>query len=53
MFKTKYVAMNHGAREGMWIRRSLNELLPDQVIRRIDMLSDNKISFILIKNPKS
>lgn len=52
-FKTKYVAINHGARESIWIRRLLNKLLSEQAIRKMEILSDNKMSFILTKDSKS
>lgn len=35
------------------MRQFLNELLFDQTVRKIEMLRDNKTSFILIKNPES
>ncbi len=35
------------------MRRFLNEILPEQAVRRIEILSDNEISFTLIKDPKS
>lgn len=45
--------MSYGARKGMWIRRFLNELLSKQAIKRMEMLGDNEISLILIRNPES
>lgn len=35
----------------MW--RFLNDLLLNQVVRKIDILEDNKTSFILTKDSKS
>lgn len=35
------------------MRRFLNELLLDQVIRKMKMFEDNKTSFTLTKDPKS
>ena len=51
--EAEYVAMSHGAREGVWIRRFLNELLPKEAIRRIEMLGDNETSLTLTKDPES
>lgn len=51
--EAEYVAMSHGAREGVWIRRFLNELLPEQAVRRMEMLGDNETSLTLTKNPES
>lgn len=31
----------------------MNELLPEQVFRKIEMLGDNKTSFTLTKDPES
>ena len=51
--EAEYVAMNHGAREGVWIQRLLNKLLSEQVIRRMEMLGDNKTSLTLTRDPES
>ena len=53
IFEAKYVAMSHRARESVWIRRLLNELLPDQAIRRMEMLGDNETSLTLTRDPES
>ena len=45
--------MSHGAREGVSIQRFLNELLLEQAIRKINMLSNNEMSFILTRDPQS
>ena len=45
--------MSHGAREGVWIRRFLNELLPEQAVRRMEMLGDNETSLTLTRDPES
>lgn len=34
----------------MWIQQLLNKLLLDDAVKEIKMLSDNKISFTLMKN---
>lgn len=51
--KANYVAVSHRARERIWMQRFLNELLSNQAVRKMEMLGDNKISLILIKNPES
>lgn len=51
--EAKYVAMSHGARKSIWISRFLNELLLEQAIKRIEILGNNEISLILIKNLES
>lgn len=51
--KTKYVAISHRARESIWIQRLLNKLLPEQAIKKIEILGDNKMSFTLTKDSKS
>lgn len=51
--EAKYVPMSHGARQGVWIRCFLNELLPEQVVRRMEMLGDKKTSLTLTKDPES
>ena len=45
--------MSHRAREGVWIQKFLNKLLSEQTVKRIEILSDNKISFTLIKDLES
>ena len=51
--EAKYVAVSQGAREDVWIRRLLNELLLNKAIREIKMLGNNEISFILTRDPES
>ena len=51
--EAKYVAMSHRVRERVQIRRLLNELLPEQAIRRMEMLDDNKTSLTLTRDPES
>lgn len=51
--KAEYVVMSHGVKEGVWIRHFLNKLLPEQVVRRMKMLDDNKTSLTLTKDPES
>lgn len=45
--------MNNRAREKVWIRRFLNKLLLEQAFKKIKMLSNNKKSLILTKNPEN
>ena len=51
--EAKYVAMSHRARESIWIQRLLNQLLPKQAIKRIEILGDNETSLILTRNLES
>ena len=51
--EAEYVAMSHGVREDVWIQRLLNKLLPEQAIRRIEMLSNNETSLTLTRDPES
>lgn len=37
----------------VWIQRFLNKWFSKQVVKKIDMLENNKTSFTLTKNPKS
>lgn len=37
----------------MWIRRLLNELLPDNAVRKMKMLGDNETSLTLTRDPES
>ena len=53
MSETKYVAMSHGSRDGVWIQKFLNKLLSEQTVKKIEILSDNETSFTLIKDMKS
>ena len=53
MSKAKYVAISDGAKHRMWVRRFLNKLLPKQVVRKMEMLGDNKTSLTLTKDSKS
>lgn len=48
--KAEYVGMSHGAKEGIWIQRLLNKLLPKQAIRKMEMLGDNEMSLMLTRN---
>lgn len=48
-----YVAMSHGAKEGIWIQQFINELLLDKVVRAMNMLGDNETSLTLTKDPES
>lgn len=51
--EAKYVAISHGARDAVWIRRFLNELLSEQAVRKMEMLGDNETSLTLMKDPES
>ena len=51
--KAKYVAVSQGAREGVWIRQLLNELLPNEAIREMMILGDNETSLLLTRDPES
>ena len=51
--EAKYVAMSYGAKERVWIRRFLNELLPEQAVRKMEMLSNNETSLTLTKDLES
>ena len=51
--KVKYVAMNQEAKEEVWIRQLLNELLPESIVRKIKILGDNEMSLTLTKDSKS
>ena len=45
--------MSHGAREGVWNERLLNDLLSEQAIRRMELLGDNKTSLTLTRDQES
>ena len=47
------MVVSQGAREGMWIRQLLNELLPNEAVREMKMLGDNEMSFTLTRDPES
>ena len=51
--EAEYVAVSQSAREGVWIRRFLNELLPEEAVREMKMLGDNETSLTLTKDPES
>ena len=51
--EAEYVAMSHRAKESVWIQRLLNELLPEQAIRKIEMLGDNETSLTLTRDSES
>lgn len=46
----KYVAVSNRIEKRVWIQKFLNELLSDQVIRKIEIVKDNKTSLTLRKN---
>lgn len=45
--------MNHEVRKGVSIQKFLNKILPNQVVRKMEILGDNKTSLALTKDPKS
>ena len=47
------MVVSQGAREGVWIQRLLNELLPNKTVREMKMLDDNEMSFTLTRDPES
>lgn len=51
--EAEYIALGHGAREAVWLRRLVNELMPQDPITKITLLSDNESSIPLIMNAKS
>lgn len=51
--EAEYVAVSHGAREGVWMRRFLIELPPEQAVRKMEMLGDNETSLTLTKDHES
>lgn len=53
MFKAKYVAVSHTIRDAIQIRLFLNGLLPEQVVKTMKMLGNNKINYTLTKDHKS
>lgn len=53
ILKVKYVTIYYKVRTRVWIKRFLNKLFLKQVIWRIEIFNDNKISFILTKDLKS
>ena len=50
--EAEYIALGHGARQGVWMRRFLNELGLDEAIPNIILLGDNKSSIALVQNPE-
>lgn len=53
MSKAEYVTVSYTTREAVWIRKFLNKLMSEQIIRKIKMLGDNEMSFMLTKDPES
>lgn len=49
--KAEYIALGHAAREGVWIKRFINELLLK--ITGLCLKGDNEASLNLTKNPES
>ena len=53
IFEVKYVVISQGAKEGIWIRQFINYLLSNEVVKIINILENNKITFTLIKELRS
>ena len=51
--EAEYVTVSQGTRERVWIRRFLNELLPEDTGREMKMLGDNETSLTLTKDLES
>ena len=51
--EAEYVAVSPGAREGVWIRRLLNELLSNKAVREMKMLGENEMSLTLTRDPEN
>lgn len=49
--EAEYIAIGPAARDGVWIKRFINELMLE--ITRLSLKGNNKVSFNLTKNPKS
>ena len=49
--EAEYIAIGHAAREGVWIKRFINELSLETT--ELSLKSDNKASLNLTKNPES
>lgn len=50
--EAEYIALGHGAREAVWLRRLVNELIQDP-ITKITLLGDNESSIPLPMNAES
>ena len=50
--EAEYVAVSQGTREQVWIWPFLNELLLEDVVRKMKMLRDNETSLTLIRDPR-
>lgn len=51
--EAKYLVINYGAKERVWVKRFLKKIFPKQAIKRMEILKDIKISFTLTKNLES
>ena len=51
--ETKYIAMSQGAKKRIRIQQFLNKLLPENAVREMKILGDDKINLILTKDPES
>lgn len=45
--------MSNGVKDGIWIQILLNELLPEQTIKKMKIFDNNKMSLILTRDPES
>lgn len=52
-FEAEYVAMSHGAKEGVWIGRLLNKLMLENAVRAMNLLGDNETSLTLTSDRES
>ena len=53
IFEAKYVAVSQKIREGIWIWRLLNKLLPNKAIWEMKILGNNETYLTLTRDPKS
>jgi hypothetical protein len=51
--EAEYIALGHAAREGVWIRRLLNEILLAQPIKSVLLKGDNQTSISLAEDAES
>lgn len=51
--KAEYIALGHGAREAVWLKKLVNELMPQDLISKITLLGDNESSIPLTRNAES
>lgn len=51
--EAKYIALSHGAREAVWLRRLANKLMPQDPVPKITLLGDNESSIPMTMNAES